>query len=353
MSLPPSEIQYQKEHINDNVQPNIYASCFICLPAAFIAVGLRLVSRRMTAGGFGRDDSMILLALLFTSGFVTCCIWVTVLGMGKQQILMDPENTVEFVKVTLAAQILYNPAIFFTKLSILFLYHRIFPSRTFTRVLWGVGAFILAYSITSAMVNLLQCVPIAANWNPKLAATAKCVDFGSELIALSTINAVTDFVLLVLPMPILWRLHVNLEKKIKLMVMFALGAATVIVSIIRANYVSTISFTNGTWANSFGAMWSVVETCLAIVAACVPTLRPLYEKIFGKIGGSTMGSSAAQLAYPQSGQTIGSGGGASYKMGAFGSKSADSNYTGKSSVTESNYKDGASVHSFTRLRDDV
>jgi hypothetical protein len=120
--------------------------------------------------------------------------------------------------------ILYNPAIFFSKLSILLLYHRIFPSKTFTRILWAVGAFILAYTITSSMVNLLQCVPIEANWNPKAAATAKCVKFGSELIALSTINAVTDLVLLVLPMPLLWRLHVNLKRKIQLMGMFALGA---------------------------------------------------------------------------------------------------------------------------------
>lgn len=58
-----------------------------------------------------------------------------------------------------------------------------------------------------------------------LAPTARCVDFGSELIALSTINAVTDFILLVLPMPILWRLHISLSKKVQLIVMFTLGSA--------------------------------------------------------------------------------------------------------------------------------
>jgi hypothetical protein len=167
-----------------------------------------------------------------------------VLGMGKQQILMNPANAVTYAKAslcrregllpklihsqtTLAAMILYNPAIFFTKLSILLLYHRIFPSKIFHRILWAVGTFILAYSITSSLVNLLQCLPIEANWNPELAATAKCVNFGAELIAMSTINAVTDFVLLVLPMPRLWGLHTSLNKKIQLMAIFALGAALV------------------------------------------------------------------------------------------------------------------------------
>lgn len=125
--------------------------------------------------------------------------------------------------MTLAAEILYNPAIFFTKLAILLFYHRIFPGKIFTRILWGIGAFILAYTITSSMVNLLQCVPISANWDPTVAVAATCVDFGSELITLSTINAVTDFALLILPMPNLWRLHTNVQKKIQLMVMFALG----------------------------------------------------------------------------------------------------------------------------------
>ncbi|KAF2676841.1 hypothetical protein K458DRAFT_320974 [Lentithecium fluviatile CBS 122367] len=353
MSLPPEAIQYQKEHIKDNLQPNLYAASFICLPAAFIFVGLRFYARRLTPGGLGKDDLAILFALLFTSSFVATCVWVTVLGMGRQQILMDPANWVTYVKyqVTLAAEILYNPAIFFTKLSILLLYRRIFPSKTFNRILWGVGTFILAYTITSSTVNLLQCIPIAANWDPKLAATARCVDFGSELIALSTINAVTDLILLVLPMPKLWGLHVSFNKKIQLMAMFALGTATVVVSIIRANYVSSVSFTNGTWNNAFGAVWSIVETCLAIVCACLPTLKPLYERAFGKGGSDTKGSSAGRLIYPLSGPTDGSGDG--FKMKTLGSKSADASYPGKSSVAESIYTEDSGPHPFTRLRDDV
>jgi hypothetical protein len=75
MPLSAADIRYQQKHIHDNLQPNIYAACFICLPAAFIAVGLRLFSRRMTTGKYGKDDFAILLALLCTTGFVITCIW--------------------------------------------------------------------------------------------------------------------------------------------------------------------------------------------------------------------------------------------------------------------------------------
>jgi hypothetical protein len=75
MSLSQEAILYQQAHINDNIQPNIYAACAVCMPAAFVAVGLRLWARHMTAGGYGKEDVAILLALLFTSAFVALCIW--------------------------------------------------------------------------------------------------------------------------------------------------------------------------------------------------------------------------------------------------------------------------------------
>lgn len=74
MSLSPAAISYQQRHIDDNVQPNIYAACFICLPFLFISVALRLISRRLTGGGSGKDDVATLIALVSTSVFVGCCI---------------------------------------------------------------------------------------------------------------------------------------------------------------------------------------------------------------------------------------------------------------------------------------
>ena len=70
-----------------------------------------------------------------------------------------------------------------------------------------------------------------------------------------------------------------------------------IVSIIRATYVSNVSLTDGSCtrlppakppfnleansaqgADANSAVWSVVETCIAVVSACLPTLNPLFSK---------------------------------------------------------------------------
>ena len=88
-------------------------------------------------------------------------------------------------------------------------------------VLWCVGAFVAAYSTTAAMVNLLQCLPIRADWNPSV--QPRCVNLDVELIILSSINVITDVTILALPMPLVWRLQTSRSRKIQVSCTFLLG----------------------------------------------------------------------------------------------------------------------------------
>jgi hypothetical protein len=96
-------------------------------------------------------------------------------------------------------------------------------------------------------------------------------------------------------------------------------------------------------------MWSVVETCLAIVCACVPTLRPLYERAFGNTKTSTTGYSNRQLAHATPVQIDDTEN--SFGMRTFGSRSAENSYPGKSKTSKSDYQE-SSLYSLTRLKED-
>ena len=63
-SLTPSEIQYQLSHASEDRSGNIIAAVTICLCLASIAVGFRILARRMTKTPLGADDWMILIALV-------------------------------------------------------------------------------------------------------------------------------------------------------------------------------------------------------------------------------------------------------------------------------------------------
>lgn len=63
-SLSPSDVQYQKAHIDDNKSAEIIAACAICLTAAYSTVFLRFVSRRLSSTSLEADDYFILTALV-------------------------------------------------------------------------------------------------------------------------------------------------------------------------------------------------------------------------------------------------------------------------------------------------
>ncbi|KAK9772380.1 hypothetical protein SCAR479_10918 [Seiridium cardinale] len=295
-ALPP-ELQAQVPLYDENLQPNLYAADVVCLVAAYIAVYLRIYARRLKAQPLGWDDYLIFVALFFTSVFVGLCIFVTVYGLGRHTIvtaLEHPERVVPFAKGTLAAGVIYNPALVSTKISILALYHRLFPGKRFKWVCVGVGAFVIAYSITAVMTNIFQCTPVESNWDKSI--TAHCVNLGSELVAVSSLNVLTDATILCLPMPFIWRLKTDFRRKLQLTCMFLLGSFVVVVSIVRVTYVAGVSFSDGFWVNSFPSMWSVVENCVAIVAACLPVLRPVYNKaVYGDPEGTDQFGSGKKL----------------------------------------------------------
>lgn len=99
MGSPTAAILDLDEHINDNRQPYIIAASAICLSAAYIAVTLRFIARRLARNSVEADDYIVLLALFFTSVFAT----VTLIGvhyrLGKPWILVA--NKTIYTKVVL------------------------------------------------------------------------------------------------------------------------------------------------------------------------------------------------------------------------------------------------------------
>ena len=88
MSLPASAIQYQEQHIADNKKPNLIAASVICLSAAYVAVVLRFISRRVARNILEADDYTIVVGLFFTSVFVAMVLVDVHYGLGRHLILV-------------------------------------------------------------------------------------------------------------------------------------------------------------------------------------------------------------------------------------------------------------------------
>lgn len=121
----------------------------------------------------------------------------------------------------MAAECLYNSTIPVVKVSILCFYRRIFPQRWFKHSLLGLGLFVSGYGIAQLFGDIFQCVPLRKLWASTT--PGRCINFEALIIAGGVINIVTDFVILGLPMPLLWHLGVPTRKKRLLSIVFSVG----------------------------------------------------------------------------------------------------------------------------------
>ena len=122
----------------------------------------------------------------------------------------------------IATEVLYNPAIACVKFSFLLLYRRVFPGRNFHIVLWLIGTIVFVYSWIIVLTAIFQCRPIQAAWDITIT-DAKCIKFNVEVVIFAVFNVITDVAILILPIPVLWKLQIPMSKKIQLMGVFLTG----------------------------------------------------------------------------------------------------------------------------------
>lgn len=102
--------------------------------------------------------------------------------------------------------------------SILFQY-RIFPVRSFRRILIACGIFVLLFETASSLVLVVPCTPVHNFWNiylnPNAAGPSHCINYLKFLLVNGAINTVTDFALLVLVSNVLLMAYFGILTEVK------------------------------------------------------------------------------------------------------------------------------------------
>ena len=125
------------------------------------------------------------------------------------------------IQLIYVTEVLYNVIIGCIKLSILLFYSRLFPTERFRKVSLLVAALIVAWFLACTIVSIFECVPIDTFWEPK--SERRCVNLKQYILSNAVINIVTDLLLLILPLPMIWSLHLATERKVLVSGVFLLG----------------------------------------------------------------------------------------------------------------------------------
>ncbi|KAI1139363.1 hypothetical protein F5Y05DRAFT_412463 [Hypoxylon sp. FL0543] len=266
-------------HEYDSLVVNIIVCCSVCSVASAAFLLLRLYSQRLVSGKLllTQSDCLLIIAWVIYVAFVACFASSTRYGGGRHILFVEDPRMVQILNI--ADENTYAYAMAFVKLSILRLYGSIFTSRQFNCCLWAIAAIMIAWALSCGLSAVFQCRPISHMWDP-LVEEQFCINYGISLLVSGVINIATDLTILAMPIPMVLRLHVSKQKKWLLIFTFAMGGSACLVSIIRLAFTIKVGSTaDGSWDDIPAGLISVVELMVGILAASIPTYRPLYRHI--------------------------------------------------------------------------
>ncbi|KAI4202283.1 MAG: hypothetical protein LQ350_002667 [Teloschistes chrysophthalmus] len=257
----------------------VWVGSIVSVALATLFVGLRLYARRISAAPYWWDDYTIIAALVVQWGMgISRWIPLAEYYYGHHTIYVGPHRLEEFRKAFVGIQTLYFLNATLTKISLLLLYHRIFGVvKRFRLALW-LGAFlVVAWWIATTILGFLGCTPFAYNWNKKI--DGQCVDLVMFFRWNGICNLLLDFLILLLPLPMVWRLSITARQKTEISGMFLLGLFVCVAGILRVLAYHPTQLADSTYSGVGSMTWSIVEQGIGVVCACLPTLRPLMGSI--------------------------------------------------------------------------
>lgn len=240
----------------------------------FIAVTLRLTARKLHRIPLGVDDYLLLLGAFFTILDALLYILSNKNGNGKHFDTLSEEQLVIYWKTYYASFQLYGAAITAIKLSILFFYRRIFSTPQFRKWLYGVGALVVAWLLANNLSAALQCIPPQKFWRKDI--HGHCFNFLTFVQALQISNIILDAVILALPVSAVLRLQMSRSKKLSVLAVFLMGGLSVVFAIVRLVVLLQENQEDITYSTGKSS-WTLVEPAIEVLAACLPTMAPLFH----------------------------------------------------------------------------
>ncbi|KAI4654260.1 uncharacterized protein J4E78_007305 [Alternaria triticimaculans] len=290
---------------------------------ALITVVLRLYTRFFIIRCVGIEDAGIALAMLCSIGLTIAIGIQAEYGMGRHIKTIPDDHMVKFLRVRHSQRVLegtanikrqtfwsslivYYLSLGLTKGSMLLQYRRIFPTKKFQIANWLTMAVVVAYTIWTVFSSIFTCTPVRAFWTHE---KSTCLNQFAVWFTNAAINILTDFAIILLPIPVIQKLNLGKRQKIGLISIFAVGGFVCLVSILRLQSLVAISNSaDPSYDNPPAATWSSVETNVGIICACLPLLRPLITHWLPRAFPSRH-RSAYSHSRPQGARTYGSRGG--------------------------------------------
>ncbi|EEQ89378.2 uncharacterized protein BDCG_04498 [Blastomyces dermatitidis ER-3] len=252
----------------------------LCISLTSIFFFLRMYVRVYVNRGFGREDWCCSLAWFLGVGYSIIAILMGKYGGGYHQWDVPKSDIVPFNKTVYGTMVIYGPAAFLTKASILLILTRVFaPYRKTVRFIYVYFGVLLAYYVPAIIVKVRICMPISYFWMGQ-DSEGSCLDERAIILADAIISVVSDLTILVLPLLLTHSLQMSLKKKIRVIGILGAGGLACASSIVRlVLIVQKGNAKDQTYVFMQINLWGNAEVSIGIICACLPSLAALLNRI--------------------------------------------------------------------------
>ncbi|KAI1134910.1 plasma membrane protein Pth11-like protein [Hypoxylon sp. FL0543] len=263
-----------------------------------IALILRIWTRKKQRQALKADDWLILPATLLTMGIGISLIYgVSQRALGYptrmpvsfagNPLELETEQITMVAKLQWAFDLMVPLALGCVKASFLFFYRRIFAvnkKSAINYLLIGLITLIFAWSASYVVAFIFQCrLDFFAIWGSAMDLITYCNGSMNLALSLCITDFIFDTIVILLPIPLIWRLNLSTMKKVAICAIFLLGAATVAASLARLIImarIATVGFDakeDEVFVITEYLYWGIVECGVSIFAACLPSLQFLFR----------------------------------------------------------------------------
>ncbi|PHH74102.1 hypothetical protein CDD82_5102 [Ophiocordyceps australis] len=253
------------------VDPVSYANQYyivagICTALMTMLVVVRLYIRFLITRTPWWDDLTVVIALFSQAAYTGVIIKEGSYGLGVHAWNVPVAQFAQFNRFAIPSAILTAPAIYFTKLTLLLLYLRLFwLNRPVQMGIWAGIAFCTVFYTAALFLNIFIKEQV-----PLLRVT----------YSIAVVGVVTDVYIITLPLLAITQLHLSKAKKWRVAAVFLTGLLGVVMSVLGCVYRFRLDLMDSTYSVLSVYIVNTVEVDIGIICTCLPLLGALFKSDF-------------------------------------------------------------------------
>ncbi|KAK1999242.1 hypothetical protein LX36DRAFT_574640 [Colletotrichum falcatum] len=236
-------------HHPDLSRARLFSGIVVMAVVITITFIFRVYSKARVAVGYHNEDWTCSAAYIMLMSYLGTVLVMAYFGERYHAWDLTKEAYKNIMLSLYIGSILYCPAAYFTKVSLLLFEARVFS--VYQRVAKAIYAFIVALAVLYTPILFLKaffCTPVAAAWDPDIK-PEKCLSQRKVFLSDMSLGLLTDIVILVLPLLLTSSLQMPLRTKLKIVALLSAGGAATGASILRlykaVEYLETTDATAG------------------------------------------------------------------------------------------------------------